>query len=187
MQNLTFTNPALAAQLIQGAVGVLPTDTLYGLVASALVPDAVARVYEIKGRSDHKPCIILVEGIAAIRQFGVPEAEIAQVAKYWPGALSVVFTHIDQQFAYLRRELGNPPFRVPGDAALRELLHRTGPLIAPSANLQGIVPATTIEAAKNAFGERVDFYVDGGRREGEPSTLVSVEGCLLYTSPSPRD
>jgi len=163
-----------AHALLRGATGVLPTDTLYGLVASAMVPSAVEHVYYLKGRDDTKPCIILVPDEAALLQFGVPESEVQQVSAYWPGALSVIFSSIDKKYNYLTRDGKLPPFRIPDDAALRHFLHESGPLIAPSANKQGELPVSTVTEAERVFGNDVDFYVDGGMLQGQPSTLARL-------------
>lgn len=170
-----ITDPKLVSALHNGQVGVLPTDTLYGLVASARLPEAVQRVYDLKGRSDHKPCIILVDSVETARTLGMPLHELEVAAAYWPASLSVIFSSLDPRYEYLQRELGWPPLRVPADPDLRHFLAQSGPLIAPSANMQGEPPAQTIQEAERVFDERVDFYVDGGRRHGEPSTLVRVE------------
>ncbi|HSX27910.1 MAG TPA: L-threonylcarbamoyladenylate synthase [Candidatus Saccharimonadales bacterium] len=171
---LTFDNPQTAAQIAAGGVGIIPTDTLYGMVASALQPQAVQRVYELKGRASSKPCIILIDRPERALEFGVPATELAMVRQYWPGALSVIFSTIDPRFAYLRRSLGVPPFRVPDRADLRDFLARSGPIIAPSANQEGETPVATIKEAQAAFGDSVDVYIDGGKLQGEPSTIVKV-------------
>jgi len=64
---------------------------------------------------------------------------------------------------------------LPKDPALQHLLAESGPLIAPSANPEGEPPAATIEDARNYFGDQVDLYLDGGTREGSPSTLMSMD------------
>lgn len=180
-----ITDPKLIKVLRQGQVGILPTDTLYGLVASAPSPQAVQRVYDLKGRSDHKPCIVLVDSVQTAQAFGMPRLELDAVAGYWPAPLSVIFSRLDEKFGYLRRELGWPPLRVPADPVLRDFLAESGPLVAPSANMQGQPPAQTVAEAEAVFGDRVDFYVDGGQRHGEPSTLVRVEkdGSLAVLRP----
>ncbi|NUQ57634.1 MAG: Sua5/YciO/YrdC/YwlC family protein, partial [Candidatus Paceibacter sp.] len=67
-------------------------------------------------------------------------------------------------------------FRLPNDEYLRDLISQTGPLVAPSANLEGMPPATTIDAAEKYFGDKVDFYLDGGKAESSPSKLIKIEG-----------
>lgn len=169
-----FDDSTLPQKIKEGAVGVIPTDTLYGLVASVLDPKAVQRVYDLKQREASKPCIVLIDRPERALEFGVPEAELEMVAPHWPGPLSVVFSKIDDRFAYLRRDIGEPPFRVPDDEGLRAFLAKTGPLIAPSANLEGQPPVKDMPEITEVFGDKIDFAVDGGEIEGPPSTLVKI-------------
>ena len=103
------------------------------------------------------------------------ENTAAILKRLWPGKVSAVLPCSDEQWAYLHRGTGTVAFRLPDDAGLRALLRETGPLVAPSANPQGEPPAKTIEDAEGYFGDTVDFYVDGGLLDGEPSTLVKIE------------
>lgn len=163
-----------------GGVGIIPTDTLYGVVASAFSKEAVERVYAVRGRSEHKPCIVLLPNEDALALFGIvlTEKMRAVVKHYWPGAVSIVMPCDNEHFAYLHRGTKTLAFRVPDPrhADLVSFLKKTGPIIAPSANIQGKPPATTIPHAYEYFLDTVDFYVDGGVLTGEPSTIVSVCG-----------
>jgi L-threonylcarbamoyladenylate synthase len=162
--------------LLSGKVGVIPTDTLYGLVASALDPDAVERVYRVRGRDEGKPCIVLIADVSDLDRFGILLGDPVSkwLGKWWPGKVSVILPCPDERFAYLHRGTGTVAFRVPDVPELRELLLETGPLIAPSANPEGMPPATTIAEAEAYFGDGIDFSVDGGTLEGQASTLVRV-------------
>ena len=171
----TFADISLPGKIASGAIGIIPTDTLYGLVASARLPEAVAKTYSIKHRAAHKPCIILIDSPERALEFGVDPNALSKVIPYWPGPLSVIFDAISPRYDYLCRDLGAPPFRVPDRQDLREFLARTGPLIAPSANIESEPPAATIQEAQQAFGPLVDFYVDGGELRGAPSTVARVK------------
>lgn len=170
-----FNDPLTIQSIIDGAVGVIPTETLYGLVASALQPQAVQRVYNLKQREASKPCIILIDTPERVLDFGILAEELALVQQYWPAPLSVIFSKLDDRFGYLRRELGNPPFRVPDSAALRSFLAKTGPLIAPSANKEGETPAADMTEIQEVFGNSIDFAIDGGQLTGAPSTLIKMQ------------
>ena len=163
--------------LKKGGVGVLPTDTLYGLVGSALLPDAVLRIYELKRRNETKPLIVLIAEVPDIEQFGVVLSEQLEnsLAKYWPGAYSIRLPIIDDQFEYLSRGMDTIAFRLPDTEELREFLRETGPLVAPSANIENLPPATTIAEAKRYFGTDVDFYIDGGELRGKASTVIEFD------------
>jgi L-threonylcarbamoyladenylate synthase len=165
--------------LKKGQIGVLPTDTLYGLVASAMDRDAVERVYRARGRDEGKPCIVLIADVADIGRF-IPRASLSNritqwLEAWWPGKVSVILPCLDERFAYLHRGTNTIAFRVPDKPELCNLLLETGPLIAPSANPQGMKPAETADEARTYFDGTVDFLADGGRQSGEPSTVVRFE------------
>ncbi len=164
-------------QLCSGAIGVLAADTIYGVVARALDAAAVERVYQVRGRRPEKPCIILISGVDSLHQFGVePDASTQQIlAKLWPGPYSVVLDAPSSEWSYLHRGTKTLAFRVPANEDLRQLLVQTGPLIAPSANPEGMKPAATIEKAREYFSDSVDFYDDAGIRPGEASTVVRIQ------------
>ena len=172
-----IADETVAEILRSGGVGVLPTDTLYGIVASALDPDAVSRVYTLKERDPAKPCIVLIPDIDVADEFGVVLSESLRerLASYWPGPYSILLPTVDETFSYLDRGSGYIAFRIPDDENLREFLRASGPLIAPSANTEGDAPATTVSTARAYFGDDADFYVDGGECDGKASTLLSIE------------
>ncbi len=169
--------------LKNGGVGVIPTDTIYGLVGSALKPETVERISRIKNRSDGKGFIVLISSIEYLKVFGVELTDNSRIFldKYWPGKVSVIFA-VPKKFEYLGKGLGLA-VRLPDREDLREMLKQTGPLVAPSANPEGLPPAKNIEDAKKYFdpsmgraGNQVDFYEDGGDLESLPSTLVRISG-----------
>jgi L-threonylcarbamoyladenylate synthase len=71
---------------------------------------------------------------------------------------------------------GTLAFRFPKKEDLIELIKETGPIVAPSANSEGAVPAKNLDEARKYFGDEVDFYIDGGEIDSEPSTLVKIDG-----------
>lgn len=163
--------------LLAGQVGVLPTDTLYGVVGSALKKETVERIYAVRKRDLKKPMIIL---ISSIKDLGLFSLEISKEQKkklkeIWPGPVSVVLDCSAEKFFYLHRGLKSLAFRMPANEQLRSLLKKTGPLVAPSANLAGQLPAQTIAQAQKYFGDNVDFYVDGGILKAKPSTIIVLD------------
>lgn len=173
---MTQTIAECIALLKNGGVGVLPTDTLYGLVACANNKKAVLRVRAIKGRDGDKALIILIPSIASLATFGIAltPAQKTFARAHWPNKVSIIFPCARRSLAYLHGGQNSLAFRIPKNAALRALLRKTGPLVAPSANPQGMPPAQTISEAKKYFGTSVDFYVAGAIKKGKPSTVVSV-------------
>ncbi len=163
--------------LKSGGVGIIPTDTLYGIVAIASNPEAVERVYAVRSRDAGKACIVLIADISELEKFSIDLSlkEKAWMENIWPGKVSVILPCLDERFSYLTRGTGHLAFRIPDDESLRTFLRETGPLIAPSANPQGENPAETIAEAKEYFGDTVDFYIDGGSLQSKPSTIVKLE------------
>ena len=168
-----LTDPEVVAMLRRGAVGVLPTDTLYGVVASTAFPDAIERLYEVRSRSSLKGCITLIADKEQARDVIWDTFSRKVTSTYWPGPVSIVLPVGDSTPDYLHPVDGTLAFRVPDKEELRALLWHTGPLFAPSANPAGLKPAATLEEAQAYFGDGVDFYVDAGDLSGnKPSTLI---------------
>jgi L-threonylcarbamoyladenylate synthase len=162
-----------AELLLVGRVGVMPTDTLYGIVARAADKQAVARLYALKHR-EHKPGTVIAASVKQLVDLGIEEQYLRRVEAWWPGSLSVE-TPLGSDLAYLHQDTGRQGFRVVNDPQLIPILEQTGPLLTSSANLPGEVPSETIEQAYDYFGNSVDFYVDGGSRAGlKPSTIARV-------------
>lgn len=168
---------AIIDNLKKGGVGVLPTDTLYGLVGQAQSESAVERIYKLKQRSLDKPTIVLIGSRDELDDFGVELTDYQDevLEKVWPGRVSVVLPCPREEFSHIHRGKQTIAFRKPAKEDLVEVLKRTGPLVAPSANPENGEPAHTVEQAKRYFGAEVDFYVDRGELKSKPSTLIRVE------------
>lgn len=161
-----------------GGVGIIKTDTIYGIVASAFNKSAVERVYNIKHRNRAKKCIILAANYEQLQPFNIQDFDVYknQVSKYWPGPFSLILPIFGNKYSYLALGTLDLAFRVPKNEQLKDYLLQTGPLVAPSANLEG---ETTVESAKQAkqiFGDNVDFIVDGGVvTNKKPSALINMQ------------
>lgn len=156
-----------------GTVGIIPTDTVYGLVARAHDPIAVHRLYRIKQRQG-KPGTIIAADIEQLVTLGIKKRYLMSVAQYWPAPLSVVFP-VDMSLEYLHEGINSVAVRIPTPVKLRELLMETGPLLTSSANPAGLPVSETIDEARAYFGDAVDFYIDNGRLDGRnPSTVIKV-------------
>lgn len=157
-----------------GVVGVIPTDTVYGVVARAQDNEAVERLYRLKHR-ENKPGTLIAASIKDLEKVGLKHRYLKAVEQYWPGAVSVVIPAADPALGYLHQGKMSLAVRIPNDKNLQEILRQTGPLITSSANDPGEPTATTIEKAKKYFGDKVDFYEDGGDLSGrEPSTVIRI-------------
>ena len=149
-----------AAVLNGGGVAVIPTDTVYGLAAHPGFPDAVERLYSIKGRDRGKKIALLAADAAAVVAFGYPLPPKARelAARHWPGALTLV------------------GFRVPDHGWTCRLLAACGGVLrVTSANLSGGQPAAAAQQALADVGLSADLVVDDGPSPGGvPSTVVRV-------------
>lgn len=168
------TDEKLEALLHRGGVGVLPTDTVYGLVCCAAQEVAVERLYGLKKR-EKKPGTVIAASIDQLVELGLKRRYLKAVEDYWPGPISVVIPDSNPKLTYLRQGVPSIAVRVVADKKLVNLLKQTGPLMTSSANDPGEKPAITIEQAMKYFGDKVDFYVDGGNRSKQkPSTLIRI-------------
>jgi len=172
----------LIQTLKAGGVAVIATDTLYGIVASAHNRAAVERVYELKGRTPTKPFIILIAEVSDLATFKIhiDQFTATLISKYWPGPLSVIMPCPVPEYEYLHRGTQTLAFRLPDSESLCELIRQTGPLIAPSANPEGLPPATTIEEARAYFSSKSKggdeiLYEDVGTVNNPPSTLIEIK------------
>jgi L-threonylcarbamoyladenylate synthase len=146
-----------------GGVGLLPTDTIYGISAVASNRKAVQKIHELKGRDKNKPFIVLIGDLRQLKDLGVNSLQEELVKKYWPAPLSVIFNK-------------NLAVRMPANQELRILINKVGPIVSTSANPQGQEPAVSVTNAQKYFGIKLDFYVDAGELNNPPSTLVKVIG-----------
>jgi len=163
--------------LKSGGVGVLPTDTIYGIVGSALSKKSVIRIYKLRKRNPKKPLIILINTLKDLDYFGIKlDRKTKKILHMlWPGPISVILDCPSRKFAYLHRGTKTLAFRLSKQKNLQNLIQQTGPLVAPSANWEGHPPAKTTREAKNYFGTNADFYIDAGKLDSLPSTLVRIK------------
>lgn len=165
-----------AVELLEktGAIGVIPTDTVYGVVARAHDQDAVKALYKLKSR-ENKPGTLIAANIEQLEELGLKARYLKAVEQYWPGAVSIVIPCADPQLAYLHQDKMSLAVRIPADKNLQKLLSETGPLLTSSANHPGEPPSNIIPEAKQNFGDQVDFYIDGGDLSAnQPSTIIRV-------------
>ncbi|MFZ1250524.1 MAG: L-threonylcarbamoyladenylate synthase [Candidatus Microsaccharimonas sp.] len=155
-----------------GEIAVIPTDTVYGVVARAADEAAVSRLYTLKHR-EAKPGTIIAASIDQLTLLGVKRRYLTAVQQFWPGAMSVIIP-CGPELKYLHQGVGSLAFRIPDDPKVLELLNQTGPLLTSSANQPGEPPAISIEQAKHYFGDQVSWYEDGGVIQNEPSTIIQI-------------
>lgn len=171
----------LIATLHDGGVAIVRTDTLYGVVGRADSKATVERIYHIKGRKPTKSPIVLIGDTSQLLDQHDTSllATIAQ-QELWPGPNSIILPSPHGP-TWLTRDNASIAYRLPADGPLRELLMQTGPLVAPSANPEGLPPATTIAEARAYFGDAIDYYHDSGPcLNSQPSSLLAIEdGAII--------
>ncbi len=162
--------------LRSGGIGVMPTDTIYGLVGQALKPETVKRIYKVRKRPPDKPLIVLISSISELKKFGVKLTTNDEkfLDRYWPGELSVILPCLDAKYIYLHRGTKTLAFRLPKKKSVLEILKMTGPLVAPSANPEGLHPAKDLSEAERYFGGKADFYYGRGELSAPASTLIKL-------------
>lgn len=161
--------------LSHGGVAVIETDTIYGIVGQALNEQTVESIYALKKRTPTKPFIILISHIDDVTLFGVTldDDTRERLEGYWPGPVSVILDCPGEQFAYLHRGTYTLAFRLPDKQTLRELIDTTGPLVAPSANPEGLPPADNEEMVKMYFENKINFY-NIGQGSGLASRIIKL-------------
>lgn len=163
----------LTTILAEGGIAVVRTDTIYGIIARASKKCAVEKVYATKHRDPSKQCIILIPGSGSVREHS---AQIARFSAPDQPPTSVVVPARDEH-EWLLRGGSTIAYRVVRDEFLKKVVQAVGPVIAPSANPEGLPPARNIEEAKAYFGDLVDVYVDGGEvpEDVQASRIIEIK------------
>ncbi len=186
-QVLPFTDDSIAEAgrlILAGEPVAVPTETVYGLAADATNAEAVARIYEAKGRPSFNPLIVHVPDLAAAQRIGEFRDDALELAhQHWPGPLTlVVRLRAGAGIASIvTAGLPTVGLRVPDHPAMQALLGASGrPLAAPSANASGSISPTRAEHVLRSLGGRIPLVIDGGAaRRGIESTIVGATGGPL--------
>ena len=171
--------PGIAAEIIMnGGLVAIPTETVYGLGANGLNPDAVAKIFEAKGRPQDNPLILHVADAGEIEKFccDIPQAAYDLAKAFWPGPLTMVLPAKDTVPKRTTAGLSTVGVRCPDCAVTREIIRLAGvPIAAPSANISGKPSTTTAQHVLHDHDGRIDAIVDGGScRVGVDSTIVDL-------------
>jgi len=163
--------------LRDGEVIAFPTETVYGLGADAQNPEAVRKVFELKGRPATHPLIVHLDHPRLLDRWAlnVPPAAEALAARFWPGPLTLVLRRAPAVDLAITGGQDSVAVRVPGHPVAQQLLRAFGSgIAAPSANRYGRVSPTRAEHVREEFGDAVKLVLDGGDcKIGVESTIVS--------------
>ena len=168
-----------AAEIIKsGGLAAVPTETVYGLAGNGLDPEAVAKIYEVKGRPEQKPLSLMVPGPEALEQYcePVPPAAKALAERFWPGPLTLVLRAKPLVPEIVRAGGETVGLRCPDHPMTLELLKLAElPLAAPSANPSGLPSPKSVEEVLAYFGGKIDAVLDGGVCGlGRESTILDM-------------
>jgi L-threonylcarbamoyladenylate synthase len=168
--------PAIAHCLTHGGVALVPTDTVYGLAASPLHPQAVARIFALKRRPPSRNLPIMVADPEDVTSLGAVLTQAAHkllASRYMPGALTIAFG-LDQARAPAWLEgREEAAVRIPDHDLLRAVLRLTGPLLVTSANTHGLPTPESLADVLSQLDGQADIALDGGVLSPTPSTLVN--------------
>lgn len=168
------------AVLRAGGLVAFPTETVYGLGADASNPEAVTKIFAVKGRPASHPVIVHLANAEQISGWASEVPPIAQklAAKFWPGPLTIIVKRAPKVHDVITGGQDTVALRVPSHPVAQRLLRRFGSgIAAPSANRFGRVSATTAEHVRREFGNAIVCVLDGGEAEvGIESTIVDLSG-----------
>jgi L-threonylcarbamoyladenylate synthase len=184
---LPFDDAAIAEAawlVLAGEPVAVPTETVYGLAADATDAEAVARIYEAKGRPSFNPLIVHVPDLAAAEAIGEFDDEARALAeRHWPGPLTLVVPVKEGApvASLVTAGLRTIALRVPAHPAMQALLKATGrPLAAPSANASGQISPTRASHVLASLDGRIPLIIDAGATQrGIESTIVAATGGPL--------
>jgi L-threonylcarbamoyladenylate synthase len=162
-----------AEALRAGLAVVVPTDTVYGISVDPFRPGASERLFAAKGRPRHVQLPVLVAGAEQADELAeVGDGARALMARFWPGALTIVLTRRAGPALDLGDDGSTVGVRCPDHEVARRLCAEVGPLATTSANRHGgATPATATEVA-DLLGDAVALVLDAGPCRGAPSTVV---------------
>ena len=171
--------PAIAAEIIKkGELVAIPTETVYGLGANGLNPEAVAKIFLAKGRPQDNPLILHIADAADMEKYchSIPECAYALAEAFWPGPLTLVLPAKENVPKRTTAGLPTVAIRCPDNAVTREIIRLSGvPIAAPSANISGKPSTTTAQHVLDDHNGKIAAVVDGGPcRVGVESTILDL-------------
>lgn len=164
--------------LQSGKIVAVPTETVYGLTANALDPDAVKKIFMLKGRPSHNPIIVHVASATDVHRCAAEWPRSAEIlaSRFWPGPLTLVVPKTQAVPGIVTAKGTTVGLRWPSHPFMQALIRRCGfPLAAPSANSSNRLSPTLAEHVASDFQERSPLIIDGGACQvGIESTVVDV-------------
>lgn len=166
--------------LKDGGIVAIPTETVYGLAASAYNPNAISKIFKAKGRPQDNPLIVHISNIEVLKEIAkdIPKNVYILAQKFWPGPLTMVLNKTDNIPPCVSAGLSTVAVRMPSNPIAQEVISVSGlPLAAPSANLSGSPSPTTANHVLNDLDGKIDAVIMGEDcNVGVESTVISLTG-----------
>lgn len=164
------------ALLKSGELVAIPTETVYGLAGNALLSDVAGKIFKTKGRPSDNPLIVHISDISQLYPLvkDVPKKAMLLAEHFWPGPLTMIFKKSELIPDAVSGGLDTVAIRLPDCEITQQIISRSCPLAAPSANLSGSPSPTTAEHVFNDLNGKIPLIVDGGEcRVGVESTVIT--------------
>lgn len=167
-----------AARILKnGGIVAIPTETVYGLAASAYDENAIKKVFEAKGRPQDNPLIVHISDISDLETVAkdIPDSAYLAADRFWPGPLTMIFKRTDKIPASVSAGLDTVAVRMPSDKTAREIIKNSVPLAAPSANTSGKPSPTSAQYVIDDLDGKIDAVViSGDCQVGVESTVITL-------------
>ncbi len=162
----------LSKEDLKGKLVCFPTDTVYGLGGLYGDEEVIKKIYDLKRRPLNKPISNLCSSVEQIRELGIeiPEQALKLIDQYWPGALTLIFSHEDSKIS----------FRIPNCEVTLKMLDKFSIFMNTSVNISGKKELNRYKDIKKYFGDHIDYFIeDEVKQSFLPSTVVDVTGDEL--------
>ena len=175
----TINDPMLIELIRLGKIGIIPTDTVYGIVCSATNKDAVRKLYQTKRPNENKPGTVIASNIKQLISLGIDSNFLLSNIEYFNKGITII-SPLTIRKAYLNFDNDYIAVRLIVSGELKSILDATGPLLTTSANLPEAKTIGNIDEAQSIFKNNVDFYVDGGELKNRlPSTIIEINNTQI--------
>ena len=164
----------------QGGIVVFPTETVYGIGTNGLDSKSISKLYHVKQRPLNKPISLLVSSLEMVKAVteNISDMEYKLMERFFPGPLTIILKKNKAVPNNLTNNTDTVGIRLPDNIIARKLIEYANvPIATPSANISGRSSGTNIQDIIKDFGDKVDYYIDGGPSKlGIGSTIVKIDG-----------
>lgn len=167
-----------AKALAEGDLVAIPTETVYGLGASAFIPESIKEIFQVKGRPQDNPLIVHIDNTDMLSSVvsEIPEKAVLAIQHFWPGPLTIVMKKHPELPMEITAGLDTVAVRMPSHRIARFFISLAGvPVVAPSANTSGKPSPTKATHVSDDFDGKIPYIIDGGKCDiGLESTVLDL-------------